>query len=46
MKKPPSEIELSRVFKTEERGSDLLIEPIRLFRGSEENERGRLKTEH
>ena len=42
----PSEIELSRVFKTEERGSDLLIEPIRLFRGSEENERVRLKTEH
>lgn len=42
----PAEIELSRVFKTEERGSDLLIEPIRLFRGSEENERVRLKTEH
>ena len=44
--KAPSAIELSRVFKTQERESDLLIEPIRLFRGSEENERVRLKTDN
>ena len=44
--KAPSAIELSRVFKTQERESDLLIEPIRLFRGSEEYERLRLITDN
>lgn len=41
--KAPSEIELTRVFKSTVLGSDLLIEPIKLFRGSEEYERLRLE---
>jgi methylmalonyl-CoA mutase len=41
--KAPSEIDLTRVFKSPVLGSDLLIEPIKLFRGSEEYERSRLE---
>lgn len=44
--KASSEIELNRIFKTQDKETDLLIEPIRLFRGSEENERMRLKTDN
>ncbi|MCX6254739.1 MAG: acyl-CoA mutase large subunit family protein [Bacteroidia bacterium] len=38
----PSEIEFNRIFKSQELESDLLVEPIRLFRGSEEYERLRI----
>jgi methylmalonyl-CoA mutase len=40
--KAPSEIDLTRVFKSPVLESDLQIEPIKLFRGSEEHERLRL----
>jgi methylmalonyl-CoA mutase len=40
-----SEIELDRIFKPQELESDLLIEPIRLFRGSEEYERLRIEAD-
>jgi methylmalonyl-CoA mutase len=42
----PSGIEISRLFKTQEpEGDDLLIEPVRLFRGSDEYERMRLEAD-
>jgi methylmalonyl-CoA mutase len=37
--KAPSEIDLTRVFKSPVVGSDLQVEPIKIFRGSEEYER-------
>ena len=40
--KAPSDIDLTRVFKSPVLGSDLQVEPIKLFRGSEEYERLRL----
>ncbi|MGA2407145.1 MAG: acyl-CoA mutase large subunit family protein [Bacteroidales bacterium] len=40
-----SEIDLARVFKSQVLESDLQIEPIKLFRGSEEYERLRLKAD-
>lgn len=43
--KAPSEIELGRIFKSQEWERDLLIEPIRLFRGSEEYERLRIEVD-
>jgi methylmalonyl-CoA mutase len=42
--KAPSEIDLTRVFKSPIFESDLQIEPIKLFRGSEEHERLRLES--
>jgi methylmalonyl-CoA mutase len=39
----PSGIEMSRIFKTKEPEKDLLVEPVLLFRGSEEYESLRLK---
>jgi methylmalonyl-CoA mutase len=43
--KVPSEIKLKRIFKPQELESDLLVEPIRLFRGSEEYERLRIEAD-
>jgi methylmalonyl-CoA mutase len=43
--KAPSEIDLTRVFKSTIVGSDLQVEPIKLFRGSEEYERFRLRAD-
>ncbi len=43
--KAPSDIDLARVFKSPVLESDLQIEPIKLFRGSEEHERLRLKAD-
>jgi methylmalonyl-CoA mutase len=43
--KAPSEIDLTRVFKSPVPENNLLIEPINLFRGSEEYERLRLKSD-
>jgi methylmalonyl-CoA mutase len=43
--KAPEGIDLARVFKSQLSEKDLLIEPIKLFRGSEEDERLRLKTD-
>jgi methylmalonyl-CoA mutase len=43
--KAPSEIDLTRVFKSPVLTNDPEIEPIRLFRGSEEQERMRLETD-
>ena len=43
--KAPSNIDLTRVFKLPVVESDHQIEPIKLFRGSEENERLRLGTD-
>ena len=43
--KAPSGIELDRVFKVSERESDLLIEPIELFRAAQEFEKVRLEGE-
>jgi methylmalonyl-CoA mutase len=40
--KAPSDIDLTRLFKSPVLGSDLQVEPIKLFRGSEEYERLRL----
>jgi methylmalonyl-CoA mutase len=40
-----AEIDTDRIFKPKELGKDLLIEPISLFRGSEEYERSRIKVE-
>jgi methylmalonyl-CoA mutase len=40
-----SQIDQDRVFKSQEHESDLLIDPIRLFRGSEEYEKMRLEVE-
>jgi methylmalonyl-CoA mutase len=41
----PDEIDLGRIFKSQEGNSDNLIEPIKLFRGSEEYERLRIAAE-
>jgi methylmalonyl-CoA mutase len=41
----PSEIDTERIFKSMERESDLLIEPVRLFRGSEEYEKKRIESD-
>lgn len=41
----PDKIDLSRIFKSQEEISDNLIEPIRLFRGSEEYEKLRIAAE-
>jgi methylmalonyl-CoA mutase len=43
--KAPLGIEMDRVFKSIEQQNDLLIEPIRLFRGSEEIEKVRLEAD-
>ena len=43
--KAPSGIDLNRVFKSLVLENDLMIEPIKLFRGSEESERLRLEAE-
>jgi len=43
--KPTSEIDLARVFKSHVSDNDLQVEPVRLFRGSEEHERLRIKAE-
>jgi methylmalonyl-CoA mutase len=43
--KAPSEIDLARVFTSPVVGSDLQVEPIKIFRGSEEYERSRLGVE-
>ena len=43
--KAPLGIDMDRVFKSIKPQDDLLIEPIRLFRGSEEIENGRLEAE-
>jgi methylmalonyl-CoA mutase len=43
--KAPSEIDFTRVFKSPVFESDLQIEPIKLFRGSEEYERLRLEAD-
>lgn len=40
--KIPAHIEPGRMFKVREKEDDLFIEPIRLFRGAEEIEKGRL----
>jgi methylmalonyl-CoA mutase N-terminal domain/subunit len=43
--KVPSGIDLARAFKSSIPVKDDMVKPIRLFRGSEENERLRLKVE-
>jgi methylmalonyl-CoA mutase len=43
--KAPSEIDLTRVFKSQVFESDLQVEPIKFFRGSEDYERLRLEAE-
>jgi methylmalonyl-CoA mutase len=43
--KAPSEIDLARVFISPVVGSDLQVEPLKIFRGSEEYERSRLGAE-
>jgi len=43
--KAPSQIDLTRVFKSPVLEKDLLIKPIKLFRGSEEYERLRLEAD-
>lgn len=44
--KAPSPIDLNRIFNMREKESEPVIEPIRLFRGSEEYEKLRLKTDN
>jgi hypothetical protein len=44
--KAPSAIDLNRIFNMREKEGELVIEPIRLFRGSEDYEKLRLKTDN
>jgi methylmalonyl-CoA mutase len=43
--KAPSDLDLDRVFESQEFENDLLVEPVRLFRGAEEQELVRIKAE-